>query len=118
MSNMYQQNKKASTIYNTPVKKVVNEKQTEEKIAGQTEIKFLQEAHITEITLGNQTLRVMDAGHIQGVINMIEKQHKDIQNISKTVNTQNRTIQQMHQNIQKLEHDVDELKRKLNGNFL
>lgn len=120
MSNMYNQNPKkgSATIYNTPVKKAVNENQTEEKDSVQQEIKLLREAHVTEITLGNQTLRVMDAGHIQGVINMQEKQFKDIKQLQKTVNTQNRTIQALHQQMQNLERTVDELKSKLNGNFL
>lgn len=120
MSNMYNQkpNKASRTIYNTPVKKsAINETQ-KEKDPDQSEIKFLQEAHITEITLGNQTLRVMDAGHIQGVINMQEKQHKDIKQLQKTVNTNNRTLQSMHQQIVSLEREVQELKGKLNGNFL
>lgn len=119
MSNMYSQNppKGSSTVYNTP-KTAVNENKTEEKDSVQQEIKLLREAHVTEITLGNQTLRVMDAGHIQGVINMQEKQFKDIKQLQKTVNTQTRVISSMSQAISSLEREVDELKRKLNGNYL
>lgn len=119
MNDMYKRNqRKGSSIYNIPVKKNVNANETEKPTTPQPEIKLLREAHVTEITLGNQTLRVMDAGHIQGVINMQEKQMKDIQQLQKTINNQARTIQLMHQNIQSLSREVDELKRKLNGNFL
>lgn len=106
------------TIYNTPKNITENEKQDEEKTSTQPQIKLLREAHVTEITLGSQTLRVMDAGHIQGVINMIEKHDSSIKQLNKTVNTMNRNIQLMHQQIQQLNTEIDNLKGKLNGNFL
>lgn len=110
--------KGTKTIYNTPTKNVVNEKEIEKKTPEQPEIKFLREAHVTEITLGNQTLRVMDAGHIQGVINMIEKHDTSIKQLQKTVNTQNQTLRLIDQRTQKMERDIEDLKGKLNGNFL
>lgn len=116
---MYNQNprKGLSTIYNTP-KMNVNEKQIEKKNTTQPEIKLLREAHITEITLGDQKLRVMDASHIQGVINMMEKQHNDIKQLQKTINTQNRALVMVNQQLSTLKSEVDELKRKMNGNYL
>jgi peptidoglycan hydrolase CwlO-like protein len=105
------------TIYNTPR---IDEKENKTENAPEPtqKITFLREAHVTEITLGSQTLRVMDAGHIQGVINTIEKQDRAIKELNKTVNTLNRNIQTLHQQLSGMKTEITELKGKLNGNFL
>lgn len=105
---------KVQTMYNVKI----NEKKDTKPNNEPQKITLLREAHVTELTLGNQTLRVMDAGHIQGVINMIEKQDFSIKQLNKTVNAQTRTIVSLSQQINNLQTEVDELKRKLNGNYL
>lgn len=104
------------TTYNTPRLPENEKKQT--PVEPTQTIKILREAHVTEITLGNQTLRVMDAGHIQGVINMMEKHDSSIKQINKTVGNLNRSIGVLSQQITSLKAELDEIKGKLNGNFL
>ncbi|AZU98256.1 hypothetical protein SEPL_115 [Salmonella phage SE_PL] len=115
MSNIYKgQDNPKPTIYNTKV----NETESPKKSTTSPQIKLLREAHVTEITLGDQTLRVMDAGHIQGVINMIEKHHSSIEQLNKTVNNLNRTIRTLNGQIQDMNREIDQLKGilKINGN--
>lgn len=122
MSKMYHRKTPTSvpprpTIYNTP-RIGEHEKKIQETTEPSQTITFLREAHVTEITLGNQKLRVMDAGHIQGVINMMDKHDSSIKQINKTISTLNRNIQTMHQQIQVLQREINDLKGKLNGNYL
>lgn len=119
MSKMYHReppsvDKPKPTIYNTKV----NETKSSTTSTASPQIKLLREAHITEITLGDQTLRVMDAGHIQGVINMIEKHHNNIEQLNKTVNNLNRTIRTLNGQIQDMSREIEQLKGilKVNGN--
>lgn len=122
MNKMYHQKPKnqtppKSTTYNTP-RIDENEKKPEEVAQEPQTITLLREAHVTEITLGNQKLRVMDAGHIQGVINMMERHDSSIKQINKTLNTMNRSMNALSQQIASLRNELDELKGKINGNFL
>lgn len=105
---------KVPTMYNVKIDEKENKKSDNET---QT-ITVLREAHVTELTVGGQTLRVMDAGHIQGVINMIEKHNSGIAELNKGVNNLNRNVRALDAQIRSLQNEVDTLKGMLKYNGL
>jgi|AGFS01.1.fsa_nt_gi hypothetical protein len=104
---------KVQTMYNVKIDEKEDTKPNKES----QKITVLREAHVTEITLDGQTLRVMDAGHIQGVINMIEKHNSSIAELNKGVNNLNRTVRTLDGHIRSLQAELDSLKgmMKYNG---